>query len=104
MSSALVARAVEDFQSQEDCFHFNVANGFNSLSGYTSKDLHLKERFKCCQPVLETFEWFSIVSVKLNRNFVDDADYHKVTLVTSQAYPDGFTALFALKCSPWKTV
>ena len=42
--------------------------------------------------------------MKLNGKFVDDADYHKVTLVTSQAYQDGFTALYALKCSPWKTV
>ena len=56
------------FQSQDDGFHFNVADGFNNLSGYTSKDLHLQERNKFCQPVLETFEWFSIVSVKLNEN------------------------------------
>ena len=33
------------------------------------------------------------------QEFVGDADYNKVTLVTSQAYPDGFTALYALKCS-----
>ena len=39
----------------------------------------------------------SIVSVKLNGKFVGDADYHKVTLVTSQAYQDGFTSLYALK-------
>ena len=56
------------FQSQDDGFHFNVADGFNNLSGYTSKDLHLQERNKFCQSVLETFEWFSIVSVKLNEN------------------------------------
>ena len=55
------------FQSQGDGFHFNVADGFNSLSGYTSKDLHLQERNKFCQSVLETFEWFSIVPVKLKR-------------------------------------
>ena len=53
---------------------------------------------------LETFEWLSIVSVKLSRKSIDDADYNKVTLVTSQAYPDGFIALYALKCSPWRTV
>ena len=35
----------------------------------------------------------------MNRIFVDDADYNKVILVTSQAYPDRFTALHALKCS-----
>ena len=35
----------------------------------------------------------------MNRIFVGDADYNKVTLVASQAYPDGFTALYALKCS-----
>ena len=92
------------FRSQGDGFHFNVADGFNSLSGFSCKDLYLQERNKFCQPVLETFEWFSIVSVKLNGKFVDDAEYHKVTLVTSQAYQDGFTALYALKCSPWRTV
>ena len=26
--------------------------------------------------------------MKFNRKFIDGADYHKVTLVTSQAYPD----------------
>ena len=35
---------------------------------------------------------------EVKREFVDDADYYKVTLVTSQAYQDGFTALYALKC------
>ena len=36
---------------------------------------------------------------EVKREFVDDADYYKVTLVTSQAYQDGFTVLYALKCS-----
>ena len=41
---------------------------------------------------------------EVKREFVDDADYYKVTLVTSQAYQDGFTALYALKCSPRRAV
>ena len=31
---------------------------------------------------------YSIVAVNFNRKFIDGADCHKVTLVTSQAYPD----------------
>ena len=36
---------------------------------------------------------------EVKREFVDDADCYKVTLVTSQAYQDRITVLHALKCS-----